>query len=411
MYYLNTIRNIKRNKKNTFFMLLMALILTILVSPFPVKAIDIENDYIFFMPEHPAFTQSDVESNFTNYAERGATREIHTTGFATNVVGIVLDSVNGEALPTATILAVGSTSIEIFSDANGKFNIQNMPCDIYNWYISADGYRNAEYHNYSIDIGDTIIFTFFLNAHEEIHVNRNDFYRNERSVLPEDLLHSSIDFNNEVSRNMTSPPIVKANIRVLNNNNTITTVGRRDYLYAVVSSELYTENWYTQRGLSSAQVQQLYRAQALAANAFTEYACKVYSPHSALTADVCRTTCCQVYDPTKITTIAINAVNTIFENNGGTWNTALVMHRPTNSTYAYIWGAYFSSCGNQGTLAHAGQPALLAKICTDLTNGVGGHRKGLCQMGAAERAKNGNTGVQIINHYYTNCSLVTCTLG
>lgn len=33
------------------------------------------------------------------------------------------------------------------------------------------------------------------------------------------------------------------------------------------------------------------------------------------------------------------------------------------------------------------QPALKAVSCTDIATGAGGHRYGLCQMGAALRAK------------------------
>ncbi len=84
------------------------------------------------------------------------------------------------------------------------------------------------------------------------------------------------------------------------------------------------------------------------------------------------------------------------------------MYTPTSSSYQYVWGAYFSSCYNQGTLSHNGQPALQSKTCTDLLTGYGGHRKGLCQMGAAYMAKSDATYSQIALYYFSNCSIVSC---
>lgn len=56
------------------------------------------------------------------------------------------------------------------------------------------------------------------------------------------------------------------------------------------------------------------------------------------------------------------------------------------------------------------QPALKAVSCTDIATGVGGHRYGLCQMGAALRAKNGDSASNILLYYYTDCRIISCTL-
>ena len=49
------------------------------------------------------------------------------------------------------------------------------------------------------------------------------------------------------------------------------------------------------------------------------------------------------------------------------------------------------------------QPALKAVSCTDIATGAGGHRYGLCQMGAALRAKNGDSASNILLYYYAAC--------
>lgn len=59
---------------------------------------------------------------------------------------------------------------------------------------------------------------------------------------------------------------------------------------------------------------------------------------------------------------------------------------------------------------HLTQPALKAVSCTDIATGAGGHRYGLCQMGAALRAKNGDSASNILLYYYTDCRIISCTI-
>ena len=87
-----------------------------------------------------------------------------------------------------------------------------------------------------------------------------------------------------------------------------------------------------------------------------------------------------------------------------------IMYKPSSTTYDYIWGAFFSSCSGNGTKDHSTQPALKAVSCTDIATGAGGHRYGLCQMGAALRAKNGDSASNILLYYYTDCRIISCTL-
>lgn len=56
------------------------------------------------------------------------------------------------------------------------------------------------------------------------------------------------------------------------------------------------------------------------------------------------------------------------------------------------------------------QPALKAVSCTDIATGAGGHRYGLCQMGAALRAKMVIPHRIFLLYYYTDCRIISCTL-
>ena len=51
--------------------------------------------------------------------------------------------------------------------------------------------------------------------------------------------------------------------------------------------------------------------------------------------------CCQVYDPTKVTEEAIDATANIFYTSGGKSKTDIVMYKPSSTTYDYI-GVPFS---------------------------------------------------------------------
>lgn len=48
--------------------------------------------------------------------------------------------------------------------------------------------------------------------------------------------------------------------------------------------------------------------------------------------------------------------------------------------------------------------------CTDLTSGADGHRYGMCQMGAAQLAKDGYVAGEIIDYYYHSCDTEFCLL-
>lgn len=124
-----------------------------------------------------------------------------------------------------------------------------------------------------------------------------------------------------------------------------------------------------------------------------------------------RETAVMTGDTESLRTVAVNGIVndenahriTLSENN-------VSVSDPSSTTYDYIWGAFFSSCSGNGTKDHSTQPALKAVSCTDIATGAGGHRYGLCQMGAALRAKNGDSASNILLYYYTDCRIISRTL-
>ena len=359
-------------------------------------------------------TQNDYEKGFQNYALPEATVDFSSSMYAlsnndlANVVGVVKDY-DTEALISGATISVDGESV-VVTGADGRFQIKDIPSGVYNWNISATGYCAADYCNYSVDSADgTTIFTFYINDDSAITQDREIIVHDEGQTVPPDVagIESYEDSGN--ARSMKSVPNVSNSVKVFYNDKT-QSVDRQTYIYTVLSSELYETSYYTDRKMTSAQISELYHAQAVAANTFLEYSLSVYSNHSSKDYKVCATSCCQVYDPTKVTEAAIDATANIFYTSGGKSKTDIVMYKPTSTTYDYIWGAFFSSCGGNGTKEHKTQPALKAVSCTDITSGAGGHRYGLCQMGAAQRAKDGKSASNILLYYYTGCNIVSCTI-
>lgn len=372
-----------------------------------------------------AVENSDIKNNFSNYAERSATEyvdgiDVSTHSFysretdtlytgASNVVGIVQDFESQLPISGATVSVNGTVSVTTGSD--GRFQIPNMPDGVYDWRISADGYNSSLYSNYSVDhLEGTTIFTFDISTKKDMSQDFYELHRGEQKIPPE----TNIDYTGTygVSTNATSfssPPSVATAFKIPYNGS-VTSVRRQAYIGAVVSSELYGASYYSGKGLNTSQIKALNIAQAVVANTFLEYALSEYSNHSG-SYKVCSSTCCQVYNPTKVTSEGLAAATAIFNKTNGVFHTTILMYHPSSSVYKRIWGAYFSSCGGRGTLTHFSQPSLKAVTCTDLATGAGGHRYGMCQMGTAYRAKNTSGGyVTILQHYFKNISIAECNL-
>lgn len=409
-------------KKKVFSLLFVAMFGCLVYSPAVsvyaeegVESGDVSRDSLFF--ETDVITQKDYEEGFQNYALSDATvdfaAEIQTFTNTTlaNVVGVVRDYNTEELIPNATISVDGEDVIVTGSD--GRFQLKNFPSGTYSWEISAPEYYTAEYSGYDVDYADgTTIFTFYISDDFAISQDREDIiHAQEREqTVPYDVIEQGNCMTSSTARSMNSVPNVSNTVKVYYNDAT-RSVNRQTYIYTVVYSELYATSFYTNLGLTLAQTKELYQAQAIAANTFLEYSLKVYSNHSSSSYNVCATHCCQVYDPTKITQAAIDAAAKIFYTAGSVTRTDIVMYKSSPTTYDYIWGAFFSYCDNKGIENHSTQPALKAVSCTDITKGATSPRHyGLCQMGAATRAKNGKTASDILMYYYSNCCIASCPL-
>ena len=366
--------------------------------------------------ETDVITQEDFEEGFQNYALSSATVDFssdictYSSANTTNVVGVVKDYETEEMVAGAIISIDGENVVATGED--GRFQIRHFPSGIYNWQISASGYYTAEYCNYDVDYADgTTIFTFFISEEFAVCKDRNAVICGNESG--QSVLHETVDRGDYVvpmrANSMTAPPNVSNWIRVYYNDN-VRYVNREQYIYTVLSSEVYSAGKYEEWGLTATQRIEFYMAQAIVANTYVEYSRQVYSNHPNSGYDVCSTSCCQNYDPTKVTQEAINATSYIFYSIGDIDKCDIIMYKPSSTTYSYTAGMFFSGCGNNGTANNPNDPAMNAVSCTDIIYSNANHHYGMCQAGATKLAKDGKSKSEILSYYFTNIEIVTCTM-
>lgn len=366
--------------------------------------------------DNETYTSNDIKDRFRNYASSQACvtlpKAYNQDSTTANVVGVVLDYYDETPVAGATISVNGSTLV--VTDSDGRFQITNMPDGKYDWNISATGFCESNYYNYTVDsFSGTNIFTFYLNEKETVDVDRNEFFGTEHSH--EDSKSETQDANipslEPLSVNvMTDAPEVSSTVSVYYNGSA-KTVDREYYLATVISSELYDAGVYLDYDLTETQVWQLYVAQAIVANTWLEYAQSVYSNHNSY--DVCNNSgCCHAYDTTKRTEMGITAASDIFYTVNNRPTVVEFFYQPNgSSSYNYVCARYFSSCGNAGTQTYNTEPACQSVPCTDLFIAkVTKTKYGMCQMGAAQLAKDGYNAVGIVKYYYTNVDTDFCPL-
>jgi len=168
-------------------------------------------------------------------------------------------------------------------------------------------------------------------------------------------------------------------------------------------TELHMETYL--RGVVPAEMPALWpmealKAQAIAARTYATYA--IAHPHydnvedPARGADICTTTKTHVYNPTKIhfrTDAAITA-------------TANVLIRYDG---AVVQAFYSANCGgytknNEQVWGSPPRPYLVPTPCINAGQ-KNGHGVGMCQWGARDTAIEGDTYVQILQHYYSGVTL------
>lgn len=367
--------------------------------------------------ESPSFTQKDFDNNFQAYADNSATIYIPTAKNASfsNVVGVVLSDEDETPISNATITV---NNISVSTDAEGRFNIVNLPCGKYDWHISADGFGTSTYLGYPVDdLVGANIYQFYLF--------KNKDFTKTRQVMNGCGVGADLDFDQSYIDTPTSvattgnpiintPPTVNPEVKVWDEDRDKNlTINRVRYIAQVVASEMYSKSDLIKYGLSDAQVDQVLWTQAIASNTFLEYAQSCYSTHKIN--DVCNNDHCQSYDTTYNSDYALKIVqDAIFIKNDGNPRTVIAMYKPSNQTYQYIYGAYFRYCKNQGTETYtkADEPALKSVSCTDLFTPTGpqGNLVGVCQHGVLYLAKNDYKVGDIIRYYYSNTQTVYCPI-
>lgn len=304
-------------------------------------------DKAMLLYETDTVTQKDYNENFQHYALPNATVDL-TLGVSrfssedkANVVGVVKDYDTEDIVQGATISVDGEQVV--ITGEDGRFQIRNMSAGIYDWEINATGYCTANYTNYDVDSADgTTIFTFYIDRDSVVSQDREEIVHDEDGMqtIPPDVVDRGNFVTSMAAMSMSSAPSVSNSVSIYYNNKT-QSVDRQTYIYTVLSSELYGTSYYKGKGLTSSQISELYHAQAVAANTFLEYAMSVYSNHRKTDYKVCSSSCCQVYDPTKVTEAAIDATASIFYTSGGVSKTDIVMYKSSSTSYDYIWGAFF----------------------------------------------------------------------
>ena len=362
--------------------------------------------------ETAAYNQSDFDDRFQTYAQGNSQvilPQTYSRNDGANVVGVVLDETTREPVENAAISVNGT--VLVYTDENGRFQIKNMPDGTYDWKVSKSGYQDSLYENYDVAWENRVdIFNFMLSQDAPISKDRIDILTPVTTIEP-----NNIQEHVATPLSFSGVPQVSSTVNVLGVG---TGIGRQDYITAVVASELYAPSFYENpnyntgrtKKMTESQVYQLYVAQAVASNAFLESAMKSYSNHNGTIYDVCATTCCQKYDPTKIHAMAISAAASLFNSRN---NTTVMVYNEGGGRYSYIAALFFSDCNNQGTVSNsnpAAHPALQAVSCHDFDVGANGHRQGMCQMGAAQMAYEGYGNADIRSHYYTGNTLLLCKM-
>lgn len=183
-----------------------------------------------------AVKQSDRDDEFQHYAEKQSTVVLDDSG-QVNVVGIVRDYKNQSLISGAKIFM--DEMLLVMTGSNGRFQIKNVPSGNHVWRIEAEGYYPSKYLNYELDeVGGANIFTF--EASKEFPVVKDSKIIRKFSETSHDEFTESI---NQITT-MSSVPSVQSTVSVYYNGS-IVNVGREEYIYTVLSSELYAPSYYS----------------------------------------------------------------------------------------------------------------------------------------------------------------------
>lgn len=366
----------------------------------------------------PSFTQEDFDSGFTGYADESVTLDLEgqfRSGQQSNAVGTVFDEELGMPISGASITISGEDTdftVTVYTDEVGRFQVTGLEDGYYNWSVSHPDYNHSTYNGYEVCVGaGTEIFTFNLSANHDIVSNAR------RLEIEAEAANDMVPgpFPSEVAsqRSFSSPPRLSS--FTVGINGVATQVNRFTYLSYVVASEAI--GYYAcsgTYGMTDGQIKQYYSAQGVAANTMIEwYVNSGWKPHSNYT--VCNTSHCQAYNTAQTNTYTISAIQNISYEVNMDYYFTTQFYKDSSGKYNYMYPAYFNYCTGR-TKAYPSVPGdnhpyLIAVTCTDIDgthSSYSGNGNGLCQRGAANRAKNGYSYTNILSYYYTNSTSLSC---
>lgn len=367
-----------------------------------------------------SITQEDYDTGFINYADSESTLSLpvpYGVDKVSDAVGSVYDQDTKIPISNVTITIQSTNSddpITIVTDSDGRFHVTGLNDGYYTWSLTHESYEDAEYENYDVCAGEgTAIFSFYMSNVAPIQKRA---YEAEDLSNPDDI-PNTISEEGIAPLSFTGTPqlssfTVGVGAKSNGSGGTSTKVNRYNYLAYVVSSEALGYYQCTGKGMTDAQIKQYFAAQAVASNSFLEFAAQKGGNHSSYT--VCDSANCQRYDTTKTTTFTIGAVSYITTNIAGDRYYPIQVYKK-NNRYDYIYPAFFAHCdGNTVKYPSSSgdnHPELQSVPCTDLMgphSSVYGNGWGLCQEGAAYRAKQGSSYMNILSYYYDSTVTLVC---
>lgn len=356
---------------------------------------------------NPSYTQEDVDTHFVHYASGDARISLPSvyTGIdsdVSNVVGVVLDFEADTPISGAVVFANGTELLT--TDSDGRFQITNLPDGEYDWEVTADGYMNGSYLNYTVsNAGGTNIFRFYLSQNMEYTSDQKTVtygsIQQETGILEESSL---IPYSQNPNTIMSSVPDAYDSVLV-KHNGVVKCYDRDDYLCCTIGAEQYGPDIYEGTfGLTEEEMVQVYTAQALVANTFIEFQQKIYLRHDG-DYDILSGSD-HAFSPNYTNEVVLSGVSGVFYTVAGKPSTVIMYYKPSSSTYQYLNAEWFSSCYNKGTIDNPlGWPGVEAKSCTDFFTGYGGHRRGYCQSGATQLiVVDGELAVPAAEYYFTD---------
>lgn len=351
-----------------------------------------------------AFTDDDKRNMFQNYAAKTDLGERLVRGAAGSdtVIGLIYDENTGENISSAqiTILEMG---VAVFSDVNGKFNLVNVPSGEYTFIVEADGYKKASFKMPVSSIGGINIYSLPLSIYYDTSKICEEGQDIESKGIEAQIVPCEDEETEASLTEYTIPELTK--FTVLYNGN-IYEFGANinDYLYYVVSKEMYVPEANHYSGMTDAQKLEGFKAQAVAARTYATSKA-IYGNHKDFGYNFCSTVCCQMYCPWYTNSLSVQAVD-------DTTNQIvydIVKNRRCDTfffdsckgqtkSYKEVWG------NNQVSVSY-----LVPVSCPyDLRPQVfSGHGVGMCQDGAMGYAKQNYSYIDILAHYYTGTSVIT----